>query len=296
MTNPPRSLRNRSHAVTNEGRDDDTNKTTSDSAGLSCGGVLLCGGRSVRMGEDKALLTFGGELATFRGRFIERAERALSFVAREIILSTNRPDAYAFLNRRAVPDLRLDELAGLDNSALGPLGGLAAGIEALPNCKFIAVVACDVPFLSGATLARMLDLARADESVDAVIPFTEHGAEPLVAIYRSRVARILRSVLALGVRRIVSNPLPRGLQMSQRAFTTKALPIESLTMHNLQKDAIATKAALDFVNIHWTPAEAVAGDPLEFANINDPEEFKKAADYLYKRGGLHVSAENERSN
>lgn len=253
------------------------------------------------MGEDKALLAFSGAVSTIKVRFIERVERALSFVAREIILSTNHPDAYPFMKCRAVPDLKFEGSDELDHLGWGPLGGLAAGIEALSNCEFVAVAACDVPFLSGITLARMLDMARADESIDAVIPFTDRGPEPLVAIYRSRVARILRSALECGVRRIASNPTKRGPQLVPATFRTQALPFESLQMQSLQNsetgrnNSLATKAALDFVNILWTPADLVADDPREFLNINDPEEYNKAADSLYLAGTLQsAQISNER--
>ena len=119
------------------------------------------------MGEDKALKTFLGR------PLIQRIIDRLSPIADEIIVTTNHPDDYAFLNLRHVPDLK---------PGRGALGGLYTAI-ASAGSPFVAVVACDMPFAS----AKFLESAGrllVDEEADVVIANTDEGYEPLHAVYR----------------------------------------------------------------------------------------------------------------
>lgn len=128
---------------------------------------IQAGGQSSRMGEDKALKTFLGN------PLIQRVVERLSPVADELILTTNRPDDYAFLKLPLVSDLKPDR---------GALGGLYTAIASASN-PIVAVVACDMPFAN----ARVLEAATrlmVEEEADVVIAKGEEGYEPLHAIYR----------------------------------------------------------------------------------------------------------------
>jgi molybdopterin-guanine dinucleotide biosynthesis protein A len=132
--------------------------------------LTLCiqaGGASSRMGEDKALKPFLGR------PLIQRVIEQLSPVADEVIVTTNRPDDYRFLDLRLVPDLK---------PGRGALGGLYTAIASASH-PVVAVVACDMPFASSSLLqagSRLLN----EENVDVVIPRSDQGYEPLHAIYR----------------------------------------------------------------------------------------------------------------
>src|SRR5215207_1652434 len=97
---------------------------------------IQAGGQSSRMGEDKALKTFLGR------PLIQRVIERLSHMADELIVTTNRPDDYGFLNLRLAPDLKPDR---------GALGGLYTAIASAAH-PIVAVVACDMPFASGELL------------------------------------------------------------------------------------------------------------------------------------------------
>jgi molybdopterin-guanine dinucleotide biosynthesis protein A len=128
---------------------------------------IQAGGESSRMGEDKALKTFLGR------PLIQRVVDRLSSIADEVIVTTNRPEDYAFLNLPLFPDLK---------PGRGALGGLYTAI-ASAKYPLVAVVACDMPFAS----ANLLEAERSiliDEEVDVVIPKSEEGYEPLHAVYR----------------------------------------------------------------------------------------------------------------
>jgi len=130
---------------------------------------IQAGGQSSRMGEDKALKTFLGR------PLIQRVIERLSPIADELIVTTNRPDDYAFL------DLRLTLRADL-KPGRGALGGLYTAIASAKN-PIVAVVACDMPFASG-TLLEAASRMLVEEEADVVIARSAEGYEPLHAIYR----------------------------------------------------------------------------------------------------------------
>ena len=128
---------------------------------------IQAGGQSSRMGEDKALKTFLGR------PLIQRVVERLSPLANEVILTTNRPDDYAFLNLRLFSDLK---------PGRGALGGLYTAMASASN-PIVAVVACDMPFASP-TLLEAASKLLVEEEVDVVIAKSEEGYEPLHAVYR----------------------------------------------------------------------------------------------------------------
>ena len=128
---------------------------------------IQAGGASSRMGEDKALKTFLGR------PLIQRVVERLSPIANEVLVTTNRPEAYMFLNLRLLPDLK---------PGRGALGGLYTAIASAKH-PIVAVVACDMPFASPKLLEAASNLLM-DEGVDVVIPKSEEGYEPIHAVYR----------------------------------------------------------------------------------------------------------------
>jgi molybdopterin-guanine dinucleotide biosynthesis protein A len=128
---------------------------------------IQAGGQSSRMGEDKALKPFLGR------PLIQRVVERLAPIADEMLVTTNRPDDYHFLDLRLVSDLK---------PGRGALGGLYTAIASASR-SMVAVVACDMPFAS-ATLLRAASRILVEEDVDVVIPRSEESYEPLHAVYR----------------------------------------------------------------------------------------------------------------
>jgi len=130
---------------------------------------IQAGGQSSRMGEDKALKTFLGR------PLIQRVVERLTSIADEIIVTTNHPNNYRFLNLRLFSDIKPDR---------GALGGLYTAIASATH-PTVAVVACDMPFAS-ATLVETMSrlLVDAEREADVVIAKSEEGYEPLHAVYR----------------------------------------------------------------------------------------------------------------
>lgn len=134
-------------------------------------GVILCGGRSSRMGEDKALLNYKGE------SFLFRACHSLSFCHDIIIASGER--GYSHLGCKCI--FTEDIYKGK-----GPLAGIHAALK-LCVTEYAFVLSVDLPLFSS---AFGLDLLNEMKPVlDAVVPRTSDGhIHPLCAVYRTSVA------------------------------------------------------------------------------------------------------------
>jgi len=128
---------------------------------------IQAGGQSSRMGEDKALKMFLGR------PLIQRVIERLSPIADEVIVTTNHPEAYSFLDVRLLSDLK---------PGRGALGGLYTAIASASH-PVVAVVACDMPFAS-ATFIETASRILIEEEADVVIAKSNEGYEPLHAIYR----------------------------------------------------------------------------------------------------------------
>jgi molybdopterin-guanine dinucleotide biosynthesis protein A len=129
--------------------------------------VIQAGGQSTRMGENKALKPFLGR------PLIVRVMERLAPIADELLITTNQPEALAFLHVPLVPDLR---------PGRGALGGLYTAI-ASAHQPSVAVVACDMPFVSAPLLAAAAGILQR-EAADVVIAKNDEGFEPLHAVYR----------------------------------------------------------------------------------------------------------------
>jgi len=146
--------------------------------------IVLAGGSSRRMQQDKALLQIGDR------PLIQHVCDQLRDHFDEVLVSANDPEKYAFLGVPVIPD----RVPGL-----GPLMGIASALEASRH-DLNLVVACDIPELDLSLAHRLLD--RAEDS-DAVVPRLNNGRlEPLFAVYRKRAAGRMHGLLAAGERRI----------------------------------------------------------------------------------------------
>jgi molybdenum cofactor guanylyltransferase len=127
--------------------------------------AILVGGRATRFGgRDKGALLVDGQ--TIRDRQIA----ALSTVADELLfVGGDEPDP-PVSGRRHIRDTV---------PGCGPMGGVHAALSAAHG-DAVAVVACDMPYLTGPLMAHLLALSH---GADLVIPRTERGYHPLCAAY-----------------------------------------------------------------------------------------------------------------
>jgi molybdopterin-guanine dinucleotide biosynthesis protein A len=141
--------------------------------------IILAGGKSSRLGRDKALEKIGGKY------LIERVIDSLSQLGDDIIVVTAAPNQLSDLNVEKVLDTY---------PRTGAKVGLCTGINAATSF-YSLVVACDMPFLNIDLLHYLLD---AVHGFDAVIPRIGDKIEPLHAVYSKNCIPILDEHISKG--------------------------------------------------------------------------------------------------
>jgi molybdopterin-guanine dinucleotide biosynthesis protein A len=153
---------------------------------------ILAGGASSRMGRDKGLLDFGGvPLIVHSARLIEPLVACVTVVG--------SPRRYRAMGLRAIADQDTPSRSS-KRIRRGPLAGIATAL-ATTRSSWNLIVACDLPYLSGAWLDWLLSRAIQSRG-EVVIPRTGRGLEPLAAVYRRECGAPIASALARGARRV----------------------------------------------------------------------------------------------
>jgi molybdopterin-guanine dinucleotide biosynthesis protein A len=137
----------------------------SDELSINYSGIVMAGGRSLRMGRDKALIEVGGQ-ALWRRQY----ELLAAVGCRERFVSARAEQAWAFALEHRLDDARPD---------CGPLGGLVAALRACTSSHLV-VLAVDLPRLPVEWIVRLRGLCA--PGVGAV-GRREGNYEPLAAIY-----------------------------------------------------------------------------------------------------------------
>ncbi len=142
-------------------------------------GIVLAGGKSRRMGQDKTQIRLESGLS-----LLEQAAARMTEVVDEVIIVT----AGSLGN---VPNVRW---ASDVYQGAGPLGGIYAGLLAC-TWSHALVVACDMPFLNVDLLRYMAGVPR---DYDVLLPCLARGVEPLHAIYSKACLEPARDLLEAG--------------------------------------------------------------------------------------------------
>lgn len=145
------------------------------------GGIILCGGRSSRMGLPKLALPFGPEL------MLERIVRLLGEVCDPLVVVA--------APTQELPPLAAGVIVARDRrEGRGPLEGLSAGLAALPEeVEAAYATSCDVPLLVPAFVERMFELL-GEES--CAVPISGGFQHPLAAVYRRHLVDVVEQLLA----------------------------------------------------------------------------------------------------
>ena len=148
---------------------------------MRIGGIILCGGKSSRMGWPKAMLPFGPET------MLHRVLRRLGEVVQTLVVVAGP--------HQALPDLPSTVVVARDRREdCGPLEGLAVGLQALGDrVQAVYATACDVPLLEPAFVRRELELL---DDHDVVVPVDGQFHHPLAAVYRTAVLPEVERLLA----------------------------------------------------------------------------------------------------
>lgn len=162
----------------------ETGKVMRDDIYRNCAAVVLAGGKSLRMGEDKAGLiwegkTFleriAGELGNFRARFV-------SLGAEQDFLKESVPEGWTVIRDRY--------------EDAGPMAGIGAVLEASPF-PWVFVVSCDMPRVNAAVAEYLWEYAA--EGTDLVVPAAEDGRRHMTcALWNRSALPLIRRRLEAG--------------------------------------------------------------------------------------------------
>ncbi len=144
-----------------------------------CTALILAGGDSRRMGQDKAALLLEGR------SLLEHVTATMQAVFPEVLVSVRRPRPG--LGLRQVCDETGDD---------GPLAGLASGL-AQARTPWVFAVACDMPFVTPVVIER---LASVRAGHHAVVPVVGGYPQPLAAFYATSALDVIRMGMAQGDR------------------------------------------------------------------------------------------------
>ncbi len=130
-------------------------------------GIILSGGKSSRMGMNKAFLAINGEL------LIDRTVRIFKGMFKDVIIVTNSPLDYKDQDVRIVTDIIKGK---------GALGGIYTGLFFASSTRSF-VAACDMPFLEMPFIRHMTVMS---VQSDIIVPETATGLQPLHAVYSKK--------------------------------------------------------------------------------------------------------------
>lgn len=146
-------------------------------------GLILAGGKSSRMGEDKGFLLLNGK------PFIQYSIDALKPLVSEIIIVSDHPKYDAFGLKR-INDITKDS---------GPIAGICAGLEA-SSTNYNLVLSCDIPLITSEILKTII---HAIDDTSEIIQVESNGKSmPLIALYKKGVKDRFKELLDADERRL----------------------------------------------------------------------------------------------
>ena len=141
--------------------------------------VIFAGGRSSRMGEDKALLPFGGFNTLTQYQY-----NRLSKIFTKVYISCRDKSKFDFEAEFIEDDKGFTEYA--------PTAGFVASFKHLDSAPFFAL-SVDSPFISKNEITKLVESDR--EDVDATIAKTKNGLQPMCGIYHPSLEQEFKSML-----------------------------------------------------------------------------------------------------
>lgn len=140
---------------------------------------ILAGGKSSRMGSDKALLRFGAET------LLESALNRLRAVTDHVFIVGSRPELSAYAP--VIPDAYAER---------GPLAGIYSALRGSPG-ELNLMLAVDMPFVPLEFLKKLLTAAGQSHAM-VTFPAGKDGSQPLCAVYRREFVAIAQEALESG--------------------------------------------------------------------------------------------------
>jgi molybdopterin-guanine dinucleotide biosynthesis protein A len=223
-------------------------------------GYILAGGRSTRMGQDKAMLQLAGM------PLVEHAVRKLRSVASDICILSRNPNlaSYAPL----VPDLHED---------CGPLGGIDAAL-ANTRKQWVLIMPVDMPFVPIALLRNWMHGVLASSCVRVSLFSVDSAVQPALCMLHRDVAPYLRK--SLEDSRLKLFPELKDAAQALAAETGASIDDVLVLCEWNAREAIKFSAELEGAEQGGEITAAQwAALPVWFTNLNTPDEFAMAEQY-----------------
>lgn len=161
-------------------------------------GIILAGGKSSRMGQDKGLLLLDQK------PFVQYSIDALRPLVSEILIVTDNP-LYDAFNCKRVSDITKNA---------GPIAGIYSGLQA-SSTGLNLILSCDIPLISPKILRKLIDSY--DNSAEIIQIESNGKTMPLIALYKTQVKTTFNQLLQANERR---------LRMAVKACKTKNVVLE----------------------------------------------------------------------
>lgn len=205
--------------------------------------AVLAGGRSQRMGVDKTLLPFDGE------PLVARVADIAAQVCSGVMVVTNRPEAVADIGLPASVSILTDEVA-----YQGPLGGLVTALTHAEE-EWVLALAADMPWLEPKVIRALWD---ARDGAQVVLPTSEKGPEPLLALYHTSVLPEARRVLESGRRRLVAIlPKVKTVEVSLDTLRRVDPGLRSLVNVNTPEELVEVRDEAAATHVEAAPRVSV---------------------------------------
>jgi molybdopterin-guanine dinucleotide biosynthesis protein A len=165
--------------------------------------VILAGGNSRRLGEEKSLLEFDRKpLICWTVGKLARAADEIVVVARD---RNHAARLEKVISGQCVrPEIEIEIAFTWDSvPRFGPVAGLDSGMKRAHGA-FAFATGCDLPFLQSRIIERLFELVDGEEGYEAAVPVQSNGFfEPLHSVYhREKMGRACQRAVAKGERRI----------------------------------------------------------------------------------------------
>lgn len=145
-------------------------------------GLVLAGGKSTRMGQDKSALRYHGKPQ------VAHCHEMLGQFCKQVYVSCRADQEEAFAHYERIPDAFLD---------MGPMGGILSALRFDPGAAWL-VLACDLPFVKYETLDALVQSRNPFKLATAYVSANDGFPEPLCAIYEPKSIHRMLGFLARG--------------------------------------------------------------------------------------------------
>jgi molybdopterin-guanine dinucleotide biosynthesis protein A len=230
---------------------------------------VLAGGRSTRMGRDKAMLPLAGKT------LLARAVETLRTVANEVVILGDRQDLQGA--DRAVADL---------HPGRGPVGGMETALRDLAGrsgAEWACFLPVDMPFLPAGLYAALMNrwLAEAPFGVRVAYATVDGVSQPLVSLIHIAVLPYLIAAVETGRLKVTS--VLEGAAKELGSNFDDGLHSGHIQLHTNCFTPLAPRArdGSAGLDLQWRPsAQQLAARHLWFSNLNTPAEFEEGERFL----------------